>query len=296
MAEKPSKRHGPRDEADGELRIFEPPRRKMEAGLKQRGIAPARLENRSFASAGRLHAAQGQDSAAAIVVHKPEVPATQKQAGGNRAQQPVDQDQSPHKTLYADGTTGNANWARAPGADLRFFLPEMPGGAGRYNVQAVTLLIRPSEAEDFETLWKMDQLCFPADQAYSRQELHLYMRRRGAFTLVAESAMADAKPVIAGFIVAEAGPRGSGHIVTIDVVSDARRAGVGSKLLEEAERRLLAAGCNVVVLETAVNNASALMFYKRHRYFVEKTVPRYYNNTLDALQMRKDLLPAASDG
>jgi ribosomal protein S18 acetylase RimI-like enzyme len=58
---------------------------------------------------------------------------------------------------------------------------------------------------------------------------------------------------------------------------------------------LLAAGCNVVVLETAVNNASALMFYKRHRYFVEKTVPRYYNNTLDALQMRKDLLPAASD-
>ena len=37
------------------------------------------------------------------------------------------------------------------------------------------------------------------------------------------------------------------------------------------------------------------MFYKRHRYFVEKTVPRYYNDTVDALQMRKDLPAAASD-
>jgi ribosomal protein S18 acetylase RimI-like enzyme len=70
---------------------------------------------------------------------------------------------------------------------------------------------------------------------------------------------------------------------------------VGSGLLEEAERHLRAAGCKAVVLETAVNNASALMFYKRHRYFVEKTVPRYYNDTVDALQMRKDLPAAASD-
>lgn len=158
---------------------------------------------------------------------------------------------------------------------------------------AVTLRIRPSKAEDFDTLWKMDQLCFPADQAYSRQELNAYMRRRGAFTLVAESG--DVPPVIAGFIVAEAGARGIGHIVTIDVLSDARRGGVGSRLLEEAERRLHAAGCKAVMLETAVDNESALKFYKHHRYFVEKTVPRYYNNTLDALQMRKDLLPAASD-
>ena len=176
-----------------------------------------------------------------------------------------------------------------------FFLPEKPCAAGRYNVQAVTLHIRPSKAEDFETLWKMDQLCFPADQAYSRQELNAYMRRRGAFTLVAESATADAEPAIVGFIVAEAGSRGTGHIVTIDVLNEARRAGVGSGLLEEAERHLRAAGCKAVVLETAVNNASALMFYKRHRYFVEKTVPRYYSDTVDALQMRKDLPAAASD-
>jgi ribosomal protein S18 acetylase RimI-like enzyme len=169
-------------------------------------------------------------------------------------------------------------------------------GAGRYNMRTVTLRIRPSQAEDFETLWRMDQACFPADQAYSRQELNLYMRQRGAFTLVAELVAADSGPASAGFIVAEAGPRGKGHIVTIDVVQEARRAGVGSRLLEHAERRLHADGCNVVVLETAVDNAAALMFYKRHGYVVEKTVPRYYNGILDAFQMRKDLPARASNG
>ncbi len=119
------------------------------------------------------------------------------------------------------------------------------------------------------------------------------MRRSGAFTLIAET---DApKSLIAGFIVAEANRRGQGHIVTIDVVDDMRRHGVGSKLLEQAEQRLTTAGCHSVYLETAVNNASALLFYKRHGYFVEKTITRYYNGVLDALLLRKDLHPRPSD-
>ena len=92
MAEEPSKGHGSGDKANGELRVFEPTRRKVEARLKKRRITPPGLENGSLASAGRLHAAQGLDSAASVVMHKPEVPATQKQAGSNQAQQPVDQD------------------------------------------------------------------------------------------------------------------------------------------------------------------------------------------------------------
>ncbi len=93
---------------------------------------------------------------------------------------------------------------------------------------------------------------------------------------------------VAGFLVAEA-DRGSGHIITIDVIAAARRSGVGSLLLRAAEDRLRIAGCRSVELETAVDNVSALSFYKRHDYSVIKTFPRYYSNGVDALVLQKDL-------
>ena len=89
----------------------------------------------------------------------------------------------------------------------------------------------------------MDQICFDPQLAYSRSELAIYMRRPGSFTLVAESVGTKnkddkGKPVtstgILGFIVSEVRRR-TGHIITIDVLPQARREGVGSALLQEAE-------------------------------------------------------------
>lgn len=136
--------------------------------------------------------------------------------------------------------------------------------------------------------------------AYSRPELAFYMGRTGAFTLVAEDEaqhvaedkaedQRDSKGrAVLGFIVAESRRR-SGHIITIDVVSEARRLGVGSALLAAAEDQLRAAGAEVVALETAVNNETAIRFYKEKGYFVEKTVRGYYSGQLDALEMVKEL-------
>jgi ribosomal-protein-alanine N-acetyltransferase len=148
----------------------------------------------------------------------------------------------------------------------------------------VPFAIRDFKPEDFESLWRMDQECFPPGISYSRQELKLYMRRRGAITLVA----ADSDGKIGGFLVTQDGP--TGHIITIDVAAPARRSGVGSLLLRAAEDRLLAAGAKAVGLETAVDNLGALAFYKRHGYSVVKTWPRYYSNGVDALVMRKELV------
>ena len=145
--------------------------------------------------------------------------------------------------------------------------------------------IRKFQKTDFETLWQLDQACFDPQMAYSRPELAFYMRRPGAFTLVAEGE----RNSVLGFIVAEARRR-SGHIITIDVVAEARRLGVGSALLKSAEEQLMEAGTLAVALETAVNNESAIQFYKDKGYFVEKTVPGYYSGQLDALVMVKELV------
>lgn len=153
----------------------------------------------------------------------------------------------------------------------------------RYNV-AVPYAIRDFKPEDFDTLWRMDQECFPPGIAYSRPELRAYMRHRQSFTLVAQEAGDGA---IGGFIVALSAP--TGHVVTIDVLPAARRSGVGSMLLSAAEDRLRATGSKAVGLETAVDNLAALSFYKRHGYSVVRTWPRYYPTGVDALVLKKIL-------
>ena len=150
---------------------------------------------------------------------------------------------------------------------------------------AVRFRIRQFEKADFDTLWRIDQACFDAQLAYSRPELAFYMRREGSFTLVAED---EAESGILGFIVAE-NRRQIGHIITIDVIERARRTGVGSALLEATEGKLLRAGATSVALETPVNNAAAIRFYKSEGYYVEKTVAGYYSNQMDALVMTKEL-------
>lgn len=150
----------------------------------------------------------------------------------------------------------------------------------------MNIVVREAQPEDFETLWRIDQQCFPAGISYSRPELKFYMRRRGSFTLVAQDTNADR---MVGFIVVQDGA--AGHIITIDVIASARRSGVGSMLLEAAEDRLRAAGSHAVDLETAVDNLAALSFYKRHAYDVIRTWPRYYSNGVDALVLRKHLGP-----
>jgi ribosomal-protein-alanine N-acetyltransferase len=144
-------------------------------------------------------------------------------------------------------------------------------------------VIRDYEPEDFESLWRMDQKCFPPGISYSQRELRDFVRGRGSFTLVA----INDKEEIQGFIVAHC--RGSGHIITIDVAPGSRGSGVGSLLLRTAEDRMRAAGCLAVGLEAAVDNGTALAFYKRHGYSVIRTWPRYYSNGVDALVLKKNL-------
>jgi [ribosomal protein S18]-alanine N-acetyltransferase len=163
--------------------------------------------------------------------------------------------------------------------------------ACRYNaampVAARKFTLRDFKPEDFETLWRMDQECFPPGISYSRRELNVYIRRRGAFTLVAVD---EASHAITGFIVACSGD--PGHVITIDVAPSAQRSGVGSLLLRAVEARLFSAGIRAVGLETAVDNMSALMFYKLHGYHVIRTWPRYYPNGVDALVLHKELVSA----
>jgi ribosomal-protein-alanine N-acetyltransferase len=166
-------------------------------------------------------------------------------------------------------------------------------------------LIREYRSQDFDQLWQVDQICFPHGVAYTQMELSGFIARRKAITLVAEAPAlsthargnqareTDAcagSPPIAGFAVALPIRGQIGHLVTLDVVPEARRLGLASRLMHECEQRLRAAGCKVTYLETAVNNEPAIKLYRKLGYEIVRTLPDYYSSqALDAFQMMKRL-------
>jgi [ribosomal protein S18]-alanine N-acetyltransferase len=159
----------------------------------------------------------------------------------------------------------------------------------RAAVDDSALKLREYRPQDFSRLLEIDRACFVEGIAYSEQEMRYFLNLPSAIRIVGEQS-----GQVKGFIIANRfRPRRSGefmgHIITIDVLAEARRSGLGSRLLEAAEVKLKETGCGYVSLETAVDNQAALRLYKKHGYSVLKVLPNYYLESIDGLLMGKKL-------
>ena len=154
----------------------------------------------------------------------------------------------------------------------------------------MALSLRAYDPADFETLYEIDQACYPRGIAYSRSTLREFLSLPGADCLVAR-VDEDRKSEVSGFIVAEAAGA-EARIITIDVLKEYRRAGVGTALLRAIEERLAARGARRVELETATSNAAGVAFWERHGYRKTGVLRGYYLGRLDAWKMRKSLAPS----
>jgi len=150
--------------------------------------------------------------------------------------------------------------------------------------------LRPYRPSDFETLYRIDQVCFPEGIAYGRFEMKVYLRADGSYCLIAEAA-----GQIAGFILAELAPD-EGHIITLDVLEKYRRQGIGSLLLAAAEKETVSRGGTRMVLETATTNKAAIALWRKHGYRQFATIESYYGPGRDAFRMSKDLGAARDAG
>lgn len=146
------------------------------------------------------------------------------------------------------------------------------------------MILRDYRAEDFETICEIDRQCFPKGIAYSRGEIAATVKHPGVIVVVAEEQSA-----VAGFVMAAPMEKGRGHIITIDVLAAHRKRGLGTQLMEETHRRLLAAGKHRVTLETAVDNIAAIEFYQKLGYTTVRRLEGYYLKRIDAWHMAKEL-------
>jgi ribosomal-protein-alanine N-acetyltransferase len=115
--------------------------------------------------------------------------------------------------------------------------------------------------------------------------MKVYLRAEGSYCLLAETGGS-----VAGFILAELAPD-EGHIITLDVLEEYRRQGIGSLLLATAENEAAARGVKRMVLETATTNKAAIALWKKHGYREAETIESYYGHGRNAFKMQKQMEP-----
>jgi ribosomal-protein-alanine N-acetyltransferase len=78
-----------------------------------------------------------------------------------------------------------------------------------------------------------------------------------------------------------------GHIVSVAVMPDFRRMGMGYSLVTEALSALNLLGVDECYLEVRINNDPAINLYKKMGFEITRTIPHYYYDTSDAYVMTK---------
>jgi ribosomal-protein-alanine N-acetyltransferase len=144
--------------------------------------------------------------------------------------------------------------------------------------------LRDYRRSDFESMWALDQECFPRGISYTRSELRAFLSQKTAETVVAEH-----EGRLVAFVLGSRPRPARGHVITLDVAASARRRGLGRRLMVELERRFRAAGVTQVALETAVTNTTAIAFYQRLGYRTVARLTDYYGPGLHAWKMEKAL-------
>jgi ribosomal-protein-alanine N-acetyltransferase len=142
--------------------------------------------------------------------------------------------------------------------------------------------LRAFRSADLETLYQIDQACFPPGISYPREELSGFINGRRSKTWVAEE---NGETV--GFLIAERQAEKVAHIVTIDVVESWRRQRVGSLLMDAAEDWARQQELLFVYLEVAENNNAAQGFYEARGYRKVDRVESYYSDGTSAWVMLK---------
>ncbi len=136
--------------------------------------------------------------------------------------------------------------------------------------------IRPVTAAHAEALAAIHQAAFPPDEVWSATVISLHVGLPGGFGFI------DPRGgmVLARTVMDEA------EILTLAVLPEARRQGLGRDLLQAAMRGAAETDARTMFLEVAEENTAARALYARCGFTEIGRRKRYYANGDDALVMR----------
>lgn len=98
--------------------------------------------------------------------------------------------------------------------------------------------------------------------------------------------VAEADGKVVGYVIASSH---DGEIVSISVLPEFRRRGIGRRLMEEAMEYLEEKGVRRIELIVGVGNVEAIRFYEGLGFKKVSIIPRYYSDGEDGIKMVKTL-------
>jgi ribosomal-protein-alanine N-acetyltransferase len=143
-------------------------------------------------------------------------------------------------------------------------------------------VLRGLEANDFLRLHEIDRICFDPGIAYSQAELFSSLEHPDSLAKVAELG-----GEIVAFAVARILDELSAHIITLDVLPEARRRRIGTSLMGALHNEFRARNLAVSILEVEAGNKGALRFYRKLGYQRVELLQGYYAGVRDACRMVK---------
>lgn len=157
-----------------------------------------------------------------------------------------------------------------------------------------TYKLRKFTMDDLESVTKINQICLPEN--YTDIFFIDLSRRFPETFIVAEE---DAK--IAGYIMCRievglsnlgfSGILKKGHVVSVAVLPEHRRKGIGEALVSKAMDGMRGYGAKQCYLEVRLTNREATSLYRKLGFETTRTVRGYYADGEDALVMTVDLQP-----
>jgi ribosomal protein S18 acetylase RimI-like enzyme len=132
----------------------------------------------------------------------------------------------------------------------------------------MAITIRPYADADFNGVRELWESVFPDDPPRNRAERSIPAKQKVQPELFLLALRDDR--VIGTVMAGYDGHRG--WLYAVAVAPDARRSGVGTQLIRDAEARLSALGCIKVNLQVRGGNNGAARFYERLGYLVEPRI------------------------
>jgi ribosomal-protein-alanine N-acetyltransferase len=139
--------------------------------------------------------------------------------------------------------------------------------------------IRPARPADGERLVVIERRCF--SDPWSAAAFQDILRSSGGIGVVAER-RGEAIGYLVGRVAAA-----EGEILNLAVAPEARRRGLGQRLLEAGLAALAGQGASEIFLEVRESNQAALALYQRRGFRPVGVRSRYYRNPVeDAIVLR----------
>ncbi len=154
-----------------------------------------------------------------------------------------------------------------------------------------TFTLRRFSSPDLERVISINRECLPENySSFFFLDLH---RRYPETFLVAEEGgevvgyvMCRIEKGLPGFGI---GIRKKGHVISIAVLPEHQRQGVGYALMQKAMRSMLLYDAKECFLEVRASNTAAVGLYKKMKFEIRRTLRGYYSDGEDAYMMTRKL-------